>query len=111
MLIASYIKRDHVALLALFFAIRGTAFAAGNALLPGNSVGTTTCTKSSMAKDEAAGFIITYKVSASIANGSDLSSTDTIGSDTTEAGSANNTTDSTVPALLKSSCSSASPVV
>ena len=40
MLIASYIKRHHVALLALFFALGGTAFAAGNALLPGNSVGT-----------------------------------------------------------------------
>jgi Collagen triple helix repeat (20 copies) len=38
--IASYIKRHHVALLALFFALGGTAFAAGNALLPGNSVGT-----------------------------------------------------------------------
>jgi hypothetical protein len=40
MLIASYIKRHHVALLALFLALGGTAFAAGNALLPGNSVGT-----------------------------------------------------------------------
>jgi hypothetical protein len=38
--IASYIKRQHVALFALFFALGGTAFAAGNALLPGNSVGT-----------------------------------------------------------------------
>ena len=38
--IASYIKRHHVALLALFFALGGTAFAAGNTLLPGNSVGT-----------------------------------------------------------------------
>ena len=38
--IASYIKRHHVALFALFFALSGTAFAAGNALLPGNSVGT-----------------------------------------------------------------------
>jgi hypothetical protein len=38
--IASYIKRHHVALFALFFALGGTAFAAGNALLPGNSVGT-----------------------------------------------------------------------
>jgi hypothetical protein len=37
---ASYIKRHHLALLALFFALGGTAFAAGNALLPGNSVGT-----------------------------------------------------------------------
>jgi hypothetical protein len=38
--IASYLKRHHVALFALFFALGGTAFAAGNALLPGNSVGT-----------------------------------------------------------------------
>jgi hypothetical protein len=38
--IASYIKRHHVSLFAMFFALGGTAFAAGNALLPGNSVGT-----------------------------------------------------------------------
>ena len=37
---ASYINRHHVALFALFFALGGTSFAAGNALLPGNSVGT-----------------------------------------------------------------------
>src|SRR5512133_4003583 len=37
---ASYINRHHLALFALFFALGGTAFAAGNALLPGNSVGT-----------------------------------------------------------------------
>jgi hypothetical protein len=37
---ASYINRHHLALLALFFALGGTSFAAGNALLPGNSVGT-----------------------------------------------------------------------
>ena len=35
-----YIKRHHLALLALFFALGGTSFAAGNRLLPGNSVGT-----------------------------------------------------------------------
>ena len=40
MLIASYIKHHHVALFALFLALGGTAFAAGHALLPGNSVGT-----------------------------------------------------------------------
>jgi hypothetical protein len=38
---ASYVNRHHVALLALFFALGGTAFAAGNALLPRDSVGTT----------------------------------------------------------------------
>jgi hypothetical protein len=35
-----YIKRHHLALLALFFALGGTSFAAGTALLPRNSVGT-----------------------------------------------------------------------
>jgi hypothetical protein len=38
---ASYIRRHHVALLALFVALGGTSVAAGNALLPRNSVGTT----------------------------------------------------------------------
>jgi hypothetical protein len=38
--IASYINRHHLALFALFFALGGTSFAAGKALLPGNSVGT-----------------------------------------------------------------------
>ena len=37
---ASYANRHHLAMLALFFALGGTSFAAGNALLPGNSVGT-----------------------------------------------------------------------
>jgi hypothetical protein len=37
---AGYIKRHHLALLALFFALGGTSFAAGNTLLPRNSVGT-----------------------------------------------------------------------
>jgi hypothetical protein len=37
---ASYINRHHVALLALFVALGGTSFAAGNALVPRNSVGT-----------------------------------------------------------------------
>ncbi len=37
---ASYINRHHLALFALFFALGGTSFAAGEALLPGNSVGT-----------------------------------------------------------------------
>src|SRR5947209_3162623 len=63
-----------------------------------NAVGTTTCTKPSMTNGETAGFIITYKVSASIANGSELTSTSSVTSDTAEAGSANNTSDSTTPA-------------
>ena len=37
---ASYINRHHLAMFALFFALGGTSFAAGNALLPRNSVGT-----------------------------------------------------------------------
>jgi hypothetical protein len=37
---ASYMTRHHLALLALFVALGGTSFAAGNALLPRNSVGT-----------------------------------------------------------------------
>jgi hypothetical protein len=37
---ASYIRRHHVALLALFVALGGTSVAAGNAILPSNSVGT-----------------------------------------------------------------------
>jgi hypothetical protein len=38
--VASYINRHQLALLALFLALGGTSFAAGNALLPRNSVGT-----------------------------------------------------------------------
>jgi hypothetical protein len=38
--LTSYVKRHHLALFALFFALGGTSFAAGNALLPRNSVGT-----------------------------------------------------------------------
>ncbi len=40
MKIASYVNRHHLALFALFVALGGTSFAAGNALLPRNSVGT-----------------------------------------------------------------------
>ena len=36
----SYIRRHHVALIALFFALGGTSFAAATALLPANSVST-----------------------------------------------------------------------
>jgi hypothetical protein len=36
---ASYVRRHHLALFALFFALGGTSFAASNALLPRNSVG------------------------------------------------------------------------
>ena len=37
---ASYVNRHHLALFALFFALGGTSFAASNALLARNSVGT-----------------------------------------------------------------------
>src|SRR6266496_2409361 len=37
---ASYMKRHHLALFALFLALGGTSFAASNALLARNSVGT-----------------------------------------------------------------------
>jgi hypothetical protein len=37
---ASYMKRHHLALFALFLALGGTSFAASDALLPRNSVGT-----------------------------------------------------------------------
>jgi hypothetical protein len=38
--IASYATRHHVAMFALFFALGGTSFAAANAVVPSNSVGT-----------------------------------------------------------------------
>jgi hypothetical protein len=60
--------------------------------------GTTLCTKSSMAKDEAAGFIITYKVNAAIGNGTELASSVSVASDTTERSAANNSSDETVNA-------------
>jgi len=37
--IAAYVRRHHIALLALFVALGGTSLAAGNVLLPKNSVG------------------------------------------------------------------------
>ena len=40
MRIASYVARHHLALFAVFLGLGGTSFAAGNALLPRNSVGT-----------------------------------------------------------------------
>ena len=36
----SYLKRNHLGLIALFFALGGTSFAAVNSLAPANSVGT-----------------------------------------------------------------------
>jgi hypothetical protein len=37
--VGAYLRRNHLALLALFFALGGSAYAAGTALLPKNSVG------------------------------------------------------------------------
>jgi hypothetical protein len=48
--IARYVRRHHLALLALFFALGGTAVAAGNALLPKNSVGSAQVVNGSLAK-------------------------------------------------------------
>jgi len=39
--LAAYLKRHHLALVALFFALGGTSFAAAGALVPKNSVGST----------------------------------------------------------------------
>src|SRR3954454_2620337 len=53
--ITAYVGRHHIALLALFFALGGTAFAAGNALLPKNSVGTAQLKKGAVTKQKIAG--------------------------------------------------------
>jgi hypothetical protein len=37
--VGTFLRRNHLGLLALFFALGGTSYAAGNALLPKNSVG------------------------------------------------------------------------
>src|SRR4051794_39068831 len=52
--ITAYVGRHHIALLALFFALGGTAFAAGNALLPKNSVGTAQLKKGAGTKQKIA---------------------------------------------------------
>jgi len=52
--ITAYVGRHHIALLALFFALGGTAFAAGNALLPKNSVGTAQLKKGAVTKQKIA---------------------------------------------------------
>jgi hypothetical protein len=52
---AAYIRRHHLALLALFFALGGTAAAAGNALLPANSVGTRQVINGSLQTNDLAG--------------------------------------------------------
>jgi uncharacterized repeat protein (TIGR01451 family) len=63
-----------------------------------NTSGTTVCTKSSMAKDAVAGFIITYRVNDSISNDTQLDSTASVTSDTTERSTSNNSSDETVNA-------------
>jgi hypothetical protein len=53
--IAAYVRRHHIALLALFFALGGTAVAASNSLLPKNSVGTKQVINGSLAKADLSG--------------------------------------------------------
>ena len=58
-----------------------------------DDVGTTTCTKASMAKGEGAGFILTYKVNGAIANGTGLNSTSTVTSNTADNRDGSNSAD------------------
>ena len=53
--IAAYVRRHHIALLALFFALGGTAVAASNSLLPRNSVGSAQVINGSLKKGDLAG--------------------------------------------------------
>jgi len=53
--IAAYVRRHHIALLALFFALGGTAVAASNSLLPRNSVGSAQVINGSLQKKDLAG--------------------------------------------------------
>jgi Collagen triple helix repeat (20 copies) len=53
--IAAYVRRHHIAMLALFFALGGTAVAASNSLLPKNSVGTKQVINGSLAKADLSG--------------------------------------------------------
>jgi hypothetical protein len=48
--ITGYVRRHHIALLALFVALGGTSVAASNALLPRNSVGTAQLKKGAVTK-------------------------------------------------------------
>jgi hypothetical protein len=61
-----------------------------------DSAGTSTCTKSSMATGESAGFIFTYKVNGAIADGTGLDSTATVSSNTTDNRTDSNTSDTSV---------------
>jgi hypothetical protein len=53
--IASYMRRHHLALLALFVALGGTAAAASNALVPRNSVGSAQVINGSLQKGDLSG--------------------------------------------------------
>lgn len=50
--IATYVGRNHVALLALFFALGGTSYAASTALAPKNSVGSAQVINGSLQKGD-----------------------------------------------------------
>lgn len=67
-----------------------------------NTVGTSVCqpdnTTKSLAKDEAAGFIVTYKVNSSIADNTDLNSTATASTNTTERATSVNTASESITA-------------
>src|SRR4051812_34988702 len=52
--IAAYVRRHHIALLALFFALGGSAMAAST-MLPKNSVGTAQIKKGAVTKQKIAG--------------------------------------------------------
>lgn len=60
-----------------------------------NSTGTTTCTRTTLGKDETAGFVITYKVNGNVADGTVVSDSVSISSDTTERDSVNNSSGET----------------
>jgi hypothetical protein len=57
--VARYVARHHVALLALFVALGGTAVAASNALVPKNSVGSAQVINGSLQKADLSGRTIT----------------------------------------------------
>jgi uncharacterized repeat protein (TIGR01451 family) len=63
-----------------------------------NSTGTSVCTRPSLAKGEAAGFIITYKVNTSVANATELTSSASVSSDTAERSANNNSSDESISA-------------
>jgi len=66
--IAAYVRRHHIALLALFFALGGTAVAASNSLLPRNSVGSAQVINGSLQKKDLAGKAVAESRSEMLGN-------------------------------------------